>query len=144
MADAFTTVLNALAAQVDEVAGLAVVVEPADPVALELLPAVAIWPGAFDLREPVTGRDSWTWQIALTLTLRGDSSAALPGLRHAQMAELMATVLADPTLGGVASDVRWLGGEPPAPVDDGAYTTEIDLALEVDFATPERDPRSLL
>ena len=144
MADAFTTVLNALSAKVGTVAGLAVVVEPSDPVPLEDLPAVAIWPGAFDLREQVVGSDSWTWQFALTLTLRADSSAALAGLRHAKLAELMATLLADPTLGGVASDVRWLGGEQPANVDEGSYATEIDLAVEVDFATPERDPTSLL
>ncbi|MEX2648149.1 MAG: hypothetical protein WD673_03950 [Alphaproteobacteria bacterium] len=147
MADALTTILDALAARLGELAALATVeVEPDNPLPIEDLPGCEVYPGALDpAGEAVTGRDCWTWQITLSLTLTDDAGGGvLAALRNAQAAAVVKHLLAERTLGDLVADLRWMGAGEPYKADEGAFVTSIDLRLEVDFDTPEGDPTTLI
>lgn len=104
-------------------------------------PLRILYDGDEDLRDNYSGRDEWTALADVEVLVTGDTDAELGPAVNAEVDSVVKKLLADPTLGGLATDVRHVAREREPLIDDsGDRMMVVVLTFEIDYATAEGDP----
>jgi hypothetical protein len=106
------------------------------------MPAVVLRDGGHDVRDGISGEASYTLAFTVEGFVTGTDEAAIAAAVDDLYGKVVKALVADPTLGGEASDVRHVSMSAPDPLteDQDAPYAVIELDFEVDFETAENDP----
>ena len=129
-------------AAITGVPGLTVARERRSPVTSDELPFVGVFEADAQPREDWSGERAWTLVVSAEGLADGATDTAARTAAANLRAEVEKALYADPTLGGLARDLR-AAPEPPPPQLDAEvpdHVADFQAAFEIDFATREDDP----
>lgn len=108
----------------------------------EETPRLVLVDGGHELREDQTGDDEYRLSVDVDIYATAASDAELGPALNLLWGNVVKTLQADLTLGGLAQDIRQVDMSDPEPLKEKGAPSAIvaQVSFDVFFATAERDP----